>query len=741
MSQVSVHNHAAHDHAACNHDPNDGKATDPVCGMSVNRETAKHRFSYQGQEYLFCCAGCRTKFESDPEGSLTRHRARQAGVQPQVPKGAVDASAAYTCPMHPEIRQIGPGSCPICGMALEPERVTLDDGPDPETQDMTRRFWLASALTLPLFILEMGQHLTGSHWIDPVLWGWIQLALATPVVLLAGWPFFVRGWQSVISRHLNMFTLIALGVAVAWLYSVAALLVPSLFPEGFRNEHGMVAVYFEAAAVIVTLVLLGQVLELRAREKTSGAIKALLGLSPKTARRVGAAGDEDVPLEEVRVGDILRVRPGETVPVDGIVTEGTSAIDEALVTGESMPQTRRVGDSVIGATLNVSGGLLIRAEKVGHETALARVVDMVARAQRSRAPIQRLADRVAGWFVPAVILVAVIAFVAWAAYGPEPRFSYALLAAVTVLIIACPCALGLATPMSIMMGVGRGAQAGILIRDAEALQRLETIDTLLVDKTGTLTAGRPDLVGIASFPAGREDEVLSLAASTEQGSEHPLARAIIDAALGRNIPLSKGDGFEAWSGRGVRAIVGGRVVNVSGLRDLRERGVALPDDADAFARQHRQRGATVVAVTADGSLSGLIAIADPVKPTTPDALKALKREGIRIIMVTGDNAETAKAVGDQLGIAEIFADALPDEKYRIVQQLKSEGRRTRISSNGFVSTRMDRKVPLVASHLFHFSCGELFFSVSTSCQRIASMMSSLPVRSPVIRVASSLMMR
>lgn len=650
--------------------------------MTVDRETAKHRFTYKNEEYVFCSAGCRTKFEGDPETWLARARERQPQAKPVAPLPVVDPDAIYTCPMHPEIQQVGPGSCPLCGMALEPERITLNDGPDPELIDMQRRFWIAAALTLPLFVIEMGQHLAGTHWIDPGVWNWIQLALATPVVIGAGWPFFVRGWQSITTRHLNMFTLIALGTAVAWTYSVVAVVAPSLFPPAFRDAHGVVAVYFEAAAVIVTLVLLGQVLELRAREKTSGAIKALLGLAPKTACRVSVSGDEEVALKEVVVGDILRVRPGEAIPVDGVVTEGKSSVDESLVTGEAMPVSKATGNKVIGATLNVSGGILMRAEKVGQDTALARVVDMVARAQRSRAPIQKLADLVAGWFVPAVILVAVVAFVAWATVGPEPRLSHALLAAVTVLIIACPCALGLATPMSIMMGVGRGAQAGILIRDAEALQALETIDTLIVDKTGTLTEGKPDVVGIVPFGEMTEDKVLSLAASVEQGSEHPLAHAILNAANEKAIAVAKADAFESASGKGVQAVVDGRAVSVGSLRDLGERKVVLPGNAEDAAEHYRRQGATVVAVTVDGRPAGLIAVADPVKPTSADALKTLLADGVSIIMVTGDNAVTARAVADQLGIRDVRADALPEEKHRIVNQLQTEGRRVAMAGDG-----------------------------------------------------------
>ena len=516
------HRHHAAEAASCccgKHGGGDGApdlAIDPVCGMRVNRKTAKHRFEYRGEEYLFCGARCRERFEAEPEKFL---KARES--EPAAPAGAI-----YTCPMHPEIRQVGPGSCPICGMALEPEQVSLDQGPDPELIDMTRRFWIALVLTLPVFALEMGGHFGLMHLVPPSWSNWISLALSTPVVLWAGAPFFVRGWRSLLTRNLNMFTLIAMGTGTAFVYSVIGTLAPQAFPPAFHDMHGAVAVYFEAAAVITVLVLLGQVLELRARERTSGAIRALLGLAPKTARRVTDHGDEDVAIEAIAVGDLLRVRPGEKIPVDGIIAEGHSSVDESMVTGELMPVSKGEGARVIGGTVNQSGGLVLRAERVGRDTMLARIVDMVARAQRSRAPIQRLADRVAGWFVPAVIATALVAFAAWAIFGPEPRFTFGLVAAVTVLIIACPCALGLATPMSIMVGVGRGAQSGILIRDAQALEQFERIDTIVIDKTGTLTEGKPKLASVATVPGTDESTLLRLAASVERGSEHPLAQAI-----------------------------------------------------------------------------------------------------------------------------------------------------------------------------------------------------------------------
>src|SRR6478735_2359505 len=516
------------------------KATDPVCGMTVDPATTPHRHTHRGIAYFFCSGGCRAKFASDPEKYLDPEALEPAEPMP--------AGTIFTCPMHPEVRQEGPGSCPICGMALEPETPTLQSGPNPELIEMTRRFWVGVLLTLPVVALEMGGHLY--DWLNPSQSNWLQLVFATPVVLWAGWPFFVRGAQSIASRNLNMFTLIALGTGVAWTYSVIATAVPVLFPPAFRDHHGAVAVYFEAAAVITVLVLLGQVLELRAREQTSGAIRALLDLAPKTARRVADHGDEDVAIDVIAVGDRLRVRPGEKIPVDGVVIEGHTAVDESMVTGESMPVSKGEGDRLIGGTVNQSGGLIMRAEKIGRDTMLARIVAQVAKAQRSRAPIQRLADQVAGWFVPAVILAALLAFVAWATFGPEPRFTFALVAAVTVLIIACPCALGLATPMSIMVGVGRGAHAGILIRDAEALERMESVDTLVIDKTGTLTEGKPKVVSVIAADGFDESELLRLAASIEQGSEHPLAQAILKAASERKFALTAVSGFASPSGKG-----------------------------------------------------------------------------------------------------------------------------------------------------------------------------------------------
>jgi Cu+-exporting ATPase len=667
------------------------KAIDPVCGMSVDPHTAKHRFAYKGQDYFFCSGRCRARFGAEPDKFL----------QPKRPEPAAPAGAIYTCPMHPEVKQAGSGSCPICGMALEPEQVSLDDAPDPELIDMTRRFWIALALTLPVFVIEMGGHL-GMMNLLPENWSnWISLALATPVVLWAGAPFFARGWRSLgldpekwlsgfrtrsspnkkVTRNLNMFTLIAMGTGVAWAYSVVATLAPQAFPLAFRDMHGEVAVYFEAAAVITVLVLLGQVLELRAREKTSGAIRALLGLAPKTARRITEHGDQDVELDAIAVGDRLRVRPGEKVPVDGIVTEGRSSVDESMVTGESMPLSKADGDRVIGGTVNQSGGLVVRAEKVGRDTMLARIVDMVARAQRSRAPIQRLADQVAGWFVPAVIAAAVLAFAAWATFGPEPRLSFGLVAAVTVLIIACPCALGLATPMSIMAGIGRGAHAGILIRDAQALQQLEGIDTVVIDKTGTLTEGRPKVVAVIPAAGVDTNELLRLAASVERGSEHPLARAILDAAQERGLALSNAGDFASPPGKGATATVDGKPVALGNAMLMRELKI-VTEALDGAAERARQDGATAIIVAIDGRAAGVIAIADPIKPSAQAALRALREDGLRIVMLTGDNVTTANAVGKTLRIDEIEAGVLPERKSEVVQRLRGEGRRVAMVGDG-----------------------------------------------------------
>ena len=669
-----AHHHSDHQAGCCHGGTATQKAIDPVCGMSVDPATAKHRHTHQGQDYFFCSAGCRTKFIADPDKYLSP---QPRDAEP-VPEGTI-----YTCPMHPEIRQVGPGSCPICGMALEPELVSADSGPNPELADMTRRFWIGLALTVPVFVLEMGSHLTGMHGLVPQPWSnLIQFALATPVVLWAGWPFFVRGWQSLVTRNLNMFTLIALGTGVAWLYSVVATFAPDLFPAAFRGHDGSVAVYFESAAVITVLVLLGQVLELRAREATSGAIKALLDLAPKTTRRIRDDGsDDEIPLDDVIAGDKLRVRPGDKVPVDGEVLEGRSAVDESMVTGESMPVTKDVGAKVIAGTINQSGAFIMRADKVGRDTLLSQIVQMVASAQRSRAPIQRLADQVAGWFVPAVIAVALVAFAAWAMFGPEPRFAYGLLAAVSVLIIACPCALGLATPMSIMVGVGRGAQMGVLIRNAEALERMQKVDTLVIDKTGTLTEGKPALTAVAVANEFSENDVLRLAASVEAASEHPLALAIVTAAKDRQLDLAPVQEFDSPTGKGAVGVVEGKRIAIGNANFLSELNTAT-DTLQSEAERLRGDGATVIFVSVDGTLAGALAVADPIKTETRAALDALRADNIHIVMLTGDNRTTALAVARKLGIDEVEAEVLPDGKSDVVQKLRGQGRVVAMAGDG-----------------------------------------------------------
>jgi Cu+-exporting ATPase len=651
------------------------KVIDPVCGMTVDPNKTPHRHVHQHHTYYFCGNGCRTKFAADPAKYLDKDK--KAAADAAVPAGTI-----YTCPMHPQIRQVGPGSCPICGMALEPLEPTAQTGPNPELAYMTRRLWVALALAIPVVVLDMGGDLAGLDTvIPPTVSNWIQLVLATPVVLWAGWPFFMRGWQSLVSRNLNMFTLIAMGTGVAWLYSVVATLAPGLFPHAFKMG-GAVAVYFEAAAVITVLVLVGQVLELRARDQTSGAIRALLDLAPKTARLVGADGnDKEVPLDTVTVGDRLRVRPGEKVPVDGVVMEGRSSLDESMVTGESMPVTKEAGAKVIAGTLNQTGGFVMRADKVGRDTLLAQIVQMVAAAQRSRAPIQRLADQVAGWFVPAVMLAAAVAFAAWFLFGPEPRFTFAMVAAVTVLIIACPCALGLATPMSIMVGVGRGAQAGVLIKNAEALERMEKVDTLVVDKTGTLTEGRPRVVAVVAAPGFEDTDVLRLAAGVERASEHPLARAILDAARERGIAVPEVSGFDSPTGKGVTGTVEGRRIVLGNASMFAQSGIATTA-LDAKAEGLRGDGATAVFLAVDEKAAGVIAIADPVKSSTPAALLALTKEGVRVVMLTGDNRTTAQAVARQLGISEIEAEVLPDRKSAVIEKLRGEGRIVAMAGDG-----------------------------------------------------------
>ena len=602
-----------------------------------------------------------------------------AGLKPKAGQGPVE----YTCPMHPQIRQMGPGNCPICGMTLEPVLAIAQEGASPELRDMTRRFSIALALTVPVFVLEMGAHLFNLHaFIAPQTSNWVQLLFGTPVVLWAGWPFFVRAVASVIHRSLNMFTLIALGTGVAWVYSIVGTLAPGWFPVGFRQMDGSVAIYFEAAAVITVLVLLGQVLELRAREKTSGAIKALLELAPKTAVKVKADGtDATVQIDTLVVGDLLRVRPGEKVPVDGVLNEGKGTVDESMVTGEPMPVAKTPGSKVTAGTLNQTGGFVMRAEKVGADTLLSQIVHMVAAAQRTRAPIQRMADLVAGWFVPAVIVVAVLTFGAWMVWGPSPAFSYALIAAVAVLIIACPCALGLATPMSIMVGVGRGAQHGVLIRDAEALERMEKVDTLVVDKTGTLTEGRPRVVLVEPATGFDADGVLQKLASVERASEHPLAAAIVTAAAERKLKLSTVTGFDSPVGKGVLGVVDGSNVVCGSARFLGEHGVSV-DELAGQAEAKRSTSATVIFVALDGRLAGFVAIADPVKTTTPRALQALKAAGVRIVMLTGDGKTTADAVGRELGIDEVIAEVFPEDKAAVVQRLRSEGRVVAMAGDG-----------------------------------------------------------
>jgi Cu+-exporting ATPase len=673
---MSTHplSHAA-GHSCCSAKASAGSATvkDPVCGMSVDPTATAHRASHDGQDYFFCSAGCQTKFAAEPERYL----------KPRAEPGPAIPGVIYTCPMHPEIRQEGPGSCPICGMALEPETVAAEAPPNHELIDFTRRFWIGLVLTLPVFALEMGGHLTNLHMLlSGQMSNWIQLVLATPVVLWCGLPFFQRGWTSLRTRRLNMFTLIAMGVGVAWLYSVVAVVAPGLFPPAFLNADGSAPVYFEAAAVITVLVLVGQVLELRAREQTSGAIRALLDLTPKTARRVRPDGvDEDVSLDQIIVGDSLRVRPGEKIPVDGEILDGRVAVDESMVTGESMPVTKEVGDRVVAGALNKTGSFIMRADKVGADTLLAQIVQMVAQAQRSRAPIQRLADSVSGWFVPAVIAIALLAAAVWGLVRPEPRLSYALIAAVSVLIIACPCALGLATPISIMVGVGRGARAGVLIRNAEALERFEKVDTLILDKTGTLTEGRPSVTAMLIAQGFDEADVLRLSASLERGSEHPLADAIVQAAKDRDLPLSEAVDFDSPVGRGVRGTVEGRQVALGNTRYLGELSIdvsTLEPKADAL----RNDGATAIFVAIDGKAAGVIGISDPVKATTPDAIIALKAAGLRLVMMTGDNQTTAEAVARRLGIDEVHAEVLPQDKASVVEQLRSQGRIVAMAGDG-----------------------------------------------------------
>jgi Cu+-exporting ATPase len=685
MSAMNQHNH--------HHGPQAQAEAkrDPVCGMTPSPDTP-HRLMHDGEEVLFCSADCKAKFVADPAqyagpahhhacGAAGEHGAHRHHAAPAPVRGDAAAKGKWTCPMHPEIVRDGPGSCPICGMALEPMTPSADSGPNPELIDMRRRFVASAIITAPVLLLEMGRHLFGiDRVVSPMLNPWLQFLLATPVVLWGGWPFFARGYQSLLTRRLNMFTLIALGTGIAWIYSVAALLAPALFPPQFRDGHGLVSVYFEAAAVITVLVLLGQVLELQARERTSGAIRALLDLAPKTARRITDGGEEEVALDAIQVGDRLRVRPGEKTPVDGVVLDGRSSFDESMVTGESMPVTRGVGDKVIGGTLNQTGALIIEAQRVGRDTMLSQIVHMVAEAQRSRAPIQRMADQVSGWFVPSVIGIAILAFVVWELVGPEPRLAYGLIAAVSVVIIACPCALGLATPMSIMAGVGRGARAGVLIKSAEALEHFEKVDTLVLDKTGTLTEGKPAVVAIKTSGL-EEHEVLRLAASLENRSEHPLALAIVNAATARNIALVEPSEFDSPTGKGVLGVVDGKHLALGAERYLAELGVdtsVLGKEAEAM----RAEGATAIYAAVEGVVRGVFAIADPVKPTTPVALAALRAQGVKLVMLTGDNRTTAEAVARKLGLDQVEAEVLPQDKSQIVARLKAQGRVVAMAGDG-----------------------------------------------------------
>jgi Cu+-exporting ATPase len=650
--------------------------TDPVCGMQIDPATAAGSHTYKGKTYYFCSPSCLNRFRIAPEKYLNAER--PSGMEPA-------GSGPYTCPMDPEVVQDGPGACPKCGMALEPRIVMLEEPPNPELVDMSRRFWIGLALSAPLVLMAMGHEWVG-HWvrgmIGPRLQAYLELALATPVVLWGGWPFFARGWASIVNRSLNMFTLIAIGIGTAYLHSLAAVLAPGIFPASFRGPDGEVGRYFEAAAVITVLVLLGQVLELRARSRTGSAIRALLGLAPKTARRLREGGhEEEVPLDLVRPGDLLRVRPGEKVPVDGVVTEGASAVDESMVTGEPIPAERTAGSRVTGGTVNGTGGFVMRAERVGSDTLLARIVRMVSEAQRSRAPIQRLADRVSSYFVPAVVLTAAVTFIVWSLVGPEPRLAYALVNAVAVLIIACPCALGLATPMSIMVGVGRGATLGVLIKNAEALEILEKVDTLVMDKTGTLTEGKPRLVSVVPAMGGDESELLRLSAGLERGSEHPLAAAIVAGAMEKGVEIPKAEEFRAVTGKGVVGKIAGRPAalgNPKLMEELRVPHGDLVPQAEAL----RRRGQTVMFVAVDGKAAGLLGVADPIKPSAPEAVRDLLREGIRVVMLTGDHRLTAEAVARELGLDEVRAEVLPEQKGEIVKRLRAEGRIVAMAGDG-----------------------------------------------------------
>jgi P-type Cu+ transporter len=646
---------------------------DPVCGMTVDPAKTLHHAAHEGHDYHFCSAGCRMKFVADPAQYLS-----------DAPRDALQAAAGaiWTCPMHPQIRQPGPGNCPICGMALEPEEPSLDDAPNPELVDFTRRFTVSAVIAVPLLVLTMGTDLLGLHLVNPAISPWLQLALAAPIVLWAGAPFFVRGWTSLRTRHLNMFTLISIGVGAAFLYSLVATLEPGLFPPTFKM-HGIVPVYYEAAGVVVALVLLGQVLELRARAATGKAIRALLNLAPKTARRIAADGTEtEVPLAEVIAGDHLRIRPGEAVPVDGVVVEGKSSVDESMLTGEPVPVAKEAASALTGGTVNGTSSLVMEAKAVGSDTMLARIVKMVAEAQRSRAPIQAVADRISGWFVPLVILIAIVTFIVWSLVGPEPRIGHALLNAIAVLIIACPCALGLATPMSIMVGTGRGAQAGVLVKSAEALQGFDRVDTLLIDKTGTLTEGKPKLVGIQTVGEMSEDDLLRLAASVEARSEHPLAHAIVTAAKERGLTLAEPEGFEVQVGAGISANVEGRAVVIGNAAQMQSIGVDPQPLFDASEAKRRE-GAGVMLIAVDGALAGFIAVADPIRANAKDSITALRNQGLRVIMLTGDNPTTAQIVADAVGgLDGVHAELKPEDKARIVGELKATGAKVAMAGDG-----------------------------------------------------------
>ena len=646
---------------------------DPVCGMSVDPANTAHQVTEAGRDYHFCSARCRTKFLAHPAQYLSNTQTAALQAAP---------GAIWTCPMHPQIRQPEPGSCPICGMALEPEAPSLDDAPNPELVDFTRRWWLSAVLSVPLLVLTMGTDLLGLHLVSAAVSPWLQLALAAPIVLWAGGPFFVRGGNSLKTRHLNMFTLISIGVGAAFLYSLGATLVPGIFPDTFK-VHGMVPVYYEAAGVVVALVLLGQVLELRARASTGKAIRALLNLAPNTARRIAPDGIEtEVPLAEVVAGDRLRIRPGEVVPVDGIVVDGRSSVDESMLTGEPLPVAKAATSALTGGTVNGTGSLVMEAQAVGSDTMLARIVKMVAEAQRSRAPIQAVADRISGWFVPLVIAIAVLTFIVWSLVGPEPRIGHALLNAIAVLIIACPCALGLATPMSIMVGTGRGAQAGVLIKSAEALQGFEQVDTLLIDKTGTLTEGEPKLVGIETVGKLTQDDLLRFVASVEARSEHPLAHAIVTAAKERRLGLSEPEDFEAQVGAGISAKVDGHTVVVGSAAQMQRIGVNSQPLFRASEAKRRE-GAGIMLVAVDGVLAGFIAVADPIRANARDSISALRRQGLRVIMLTGDNPTTAQIVADAVGgLDEVHAELKPEDKARIVGELKAKGLKVAMAGDG-----------------------------------------------------------